>query len=302
MNAQKIGYMYASLAAIMWGSTAAVTKLLLNHLTNFQVLFYSTLFASLTLLVVCVAQGRLSEIKRYTVRDYATFAFMGFVGVLLYRYFLQAALELMPAQEAFIINYTWPIMVVVFAWLILKERMTARKLLGLFLSFFGVIVVSTKGDFSVLSFSVGGVLFALAGAIAYGFYSALGKRQHYDKYTSTMFFYVFSFIYSAIFILGTSQVPALSAGQAGGLLWLGIFPSGLAFVFWLLALKHGDTAKISNLIFVTPFLSLVYIYFMLGEEILFSSVVGLVIIVVGILIQSITRLPRIKARPIPPEV
>jgi drug/metabolite transporter (DMT)-like permease len=171
MNNQKLGYTYAFLAALMWGSTAAVTKLLLNHLTNSQVLFFSTFFALLILLAICVAQGKLSEIKRYTLNDYATFAFMGFVGVFLYRYFLQAALQLMSAQEAFIINYTWPIMVVVFAWLILKEQMTWRKLLGLLLSFFGVVVVATKGDFSTLSFSIGGVLFALAGAIVYGFYS-----------------------------------------------------------------------------------------------------------------------------------
>jgi len=283
------GYLYVSLASILWASTAAVSKLLLAYLDNLQVLFFSTLFASISLLIISVAQGKFAVVKTYTLKDYAIFALMGFIGVFLYRFFLQAALLLMPAQEAFIVNYTWPIMVVIFAWIILKEKMTSKKVVGLLLSFTGVVIVTTKGDFSVLNFSIGGVFFALAGAVVYGFYSVLGKRQTYEKFTSTTFFYIFSFLFSTIALLIFSSVPLLSLNQLGGLLWLGVFPSGLAFVFWLLALKHGDVAKISNLIFMTPFLSLIYIYFLLGEKVLLSSVVGLVVIVAGILIQSINR-------------
>jgi len=281
------GYLYVSFASILWASTAAVSKLLLVHLDNLQVLFFSTLFASISLSVISFAQGKFVVVKTYTLKDYAVFALMGFIGVFLYRFFLQAALLRMPAQEAFIVNYTWPIMVVIFAWIILKERMTWKKVVGLLLSFIGVVIVTTKGNFSVLNFSVGGVFFALAGAVVYGFYSVLGKRQTYEKFTSTTFFYIFSLIFSAIALFLFSGIPSLSLKQLGGLLWLGVFPSGLAFVFWLLALKHGDTAKISNLIFMTPFLSLIYIHFLLGEKVLLLSIVGLVFIVAGILIQSI---------------
>lgn len=158
------GYLYVSLASLFWASTAAVSKLLLVSLDNLQVLFFSTFFASISLLVISCISGRFAVIKTYTIRDYAIFAFMGFVGVFLYRFFLQAALLLMPAQEAFIVNYTWPIMVVVLAWIILKERMTWRKIFGLLLSFIGVAIVITKGNFSALNFSIDGVIFALLGA------------------------------------------------------------------------------------------------------------------------------------------
>ena len=289
MKSQKTGYVYAALASILWGSTAAVSKLLLHHLSNSQVLFFSVLFASSFLLLTSIAQGKLAIIRSYTVKDYAIFAAMGFTGVFLYRFFLQEALTLMPAQEAFVINYTWPIMVVLFAWPILKEPMTPTKLCGLLLSFIGVAIVTTKGNFSVLSFSLNGIIFALSGTVVYGLYSALSKRQTYEKYTSTTFFYIFSLVYATVLLLTTSNIPSLSAGQLGGLLWLGIFPSGLAFVFWLLALQHGDTAKISNLIFMTPFISLIYVHFLLGEKILVSSLVGLTVIVAGILVQSTSK-------------
>jgi drug/metabolite transporter (DMT)-like permease len=190
------GYIYVSLASIFWASTAAVSKLLLAHLDNLQVLFFSTLFASLSLLIISMVQGKFEVFKTYSFKDYAIFTMMGFIGVFLYRFFLQAAFMLMPVQEAFIVNYTWPIMVVIFAWIILKEKMNLKKVIGLLLSFIGVVVVTTKGNFSVLNFSIGGVLFALAGAVVYGFYSVLGKLQTYEKFTSTTFFYIFSFIFS----------------------------------------------------------------------------------------------------------
>ncbi len=280
------GYLYVSLASILWASVAAVSKLLFVKLDNFQLLFFITLFSFITLFVISVAQGKISIIKSYKLKDYLTFALMGFIGIFLYRFFFQAALLRMTAQEAYIVNYTWPIFVVIFAWIILKEKIEWRKTVGLILAFLGVVVVITKGNFSELSFSLSGSIFALLGAVVYGLYSAMGKKQTYEKYTSTTFFFLFAFIFSTITLFMFSSIPSLTLGQIVGLLWLGIFTSGLGFVFWLLALKYGDTAKISSIILITPFLSLVFIYFMLGEKILISSIIGLFIIVAGILIQS----------------
>lgn len=70
-----------------------------------------------------------------------------------------------------------------------------------------------------------------------------------------------------------------------GLVWMGVFTSALAFTCWALALKRGNTAKISNLAFIKPFLSLIYIYLLLREEISLYSVAGLAVIVLGILVQ-----------------
>lgn len=285
--AKNISYIFVLLASFLWGSTAAVGKLLLANLNNLQVLFFTTLFAFLGLFAIVLLQRKKAIIKTYTKKDYFTFAWMGFLGVFLYVFFFYGALQLLPAQEAFIINYLWPIMVVFFAILILKEQTTSRKILGIICSFVGVAIVITKGDFSTLQLgNVLGILSAIAGAIVYGLFSVLGKKQNYDKFVSMMFYYFFSFLYALIAVLLFSKIPQVSFYQLTGLIWLGIFASGLGFVFWFLALKYGDTAKMSNIIFLTPFISLVYIYFLVGEKILISSVIGLVVIVAGILVQS----------------
>jgi drug/metabolite transporter (DMT)-like permease len=102
-----------------------------------------------------------------------------------------------------------------------------------------------------------------------------------------MFFYhIFGLIFAIPAVIIFSKITAVNLPQLGGLIWLGAFTTGLAFTFWFLALKYGDTAKMSNIIFLTPLLSLVWIYFLIGEKILLSSVIGLILIVTGIIIQS----------------
>ena len=283
-----MAYIYVLLAALLWGSTAAVGKLLLTGFDNFQLLFLANLFAFIGLFCIVVLQNKLSLIKKLKAKDYLNFAGLGFLGVFLYYFFIFGALNLLPAQEAFIINYLWPIMVIVFAVIILKEKITLLKIVGLTSSFVGVVIVATKGNLGSFNFSSPlGVFLAIAAAVSYGLFSVLGKKQNHDQFISTMFYYLFATLYSLVAILLFSKFPETpSLYQLGGLLWLGIFTNGLAFVFWFLALKHGDITKMSNIIFITPFISLVYIYFLLGEQILISSIIGLIIIVSGILLQS----------------
>ena len=62
--------------------------------------------------------------------------------------------------------------------------------------------------------------------------------------------------------------------------------NAVAFIFWFKALEYGETAQMTNMVFLTPFISLIYIYFLVGEQILPSSIVGLIFIVLGIVIQT----------------
>ncbi len=273
---------------MLWSTTATVIKLLLNGLDSLQILFYASLFASLFLFCVAFFQGKLDQVKEFKLKDYYWFAGMGFVGVFVYYLGLYLALSFLPAQEAFIINYLWPVFIVVLAVPLLGESFTVRKIFALILSFVGVVFVASKGNIGSIELqSPLGVFLAVIAAASYGLFSVLGKKREYDRFLSMAFYYLFTFVYCLISILFfVSGIPTISFIQTLGLLWIGIGTSGLAFAFWSLALKHGDIAKISNLAFLTPFLSLVCIYFVLKEPILTSSLVGLIFIVSGILVQN----------------
>lgn len=277
------------MSAILWGSTAAVVKLLGINLNSLQILFYSSAIATLSLFVIALSQHKLHLVRTYTKTTYIRFAYMAFLGVFLYYVLLYTALQLVPGQEAFVVNYTWPIWVVVFASIILKEKFTNKKALAIFFGFIGVAVVITKGNILGLEVTaMRGNALALIAAVSYGLFSVLSKKNDDEKVLATMFYYAFSFIYVSLFIVLFSSLPTPTTKEWIGLIWLGVFTSGVAYVFWQLALKYGDTSKMSNVIFITPFISLVYLVVLTGEEILLSSIIGASLMVTGVLIQNYT--------------
>jgi drug/metabolite transporter (DMT)-like permease len=279
-------YLYAGISILLWASAAALVKLLLNGMDSMQVTMFSTGFGFLFMLVLNLIKKNFKVCRSYRLIDYVQMSIMGLLGIFLYYLFFYMAVEVLLAQEAFIINYLWPVMTVLFATIILKERMTSRKGIALVLSFAGVMIVITKGSLANLRMAdIKGVLLAFSAAVVFGLYAVLNKKKSYDKYFSIMIFFFVSFIFSLIYLMIKKDIPRIDAFEFAGLLWNGVFVYAIAQTTWFLALDKGNTAKISNLAFFTPFISLIYIYVFLHEKIGLYSVIGLVVIVIGIFIQ-----------------
>ena len=279
-------YVYAGISIFFWSSLATVTKLLLGSLNSMEILLVSSLFAFLFLLLVNVIKGNLKELKQYAFTDYIQMFGVGALGIFLYHLFLYMGIDAMEASQAFIINYLWPIMSVLFACIILKEKMTIRKLAAILLSFLGVIVVASDGHLLQMGkSSLVGALYCILAAVSYGLFTVLNKKNHYNQYVSMMLYYLASTLISLVYVVLAKDSFTLSLPQTLGMLWIGIFTTAIAFTTWGLALKQGDTAKISNLAYITPFLSLVWTFFILKEKLNLYSIAGLLIIVLGIFIQ-----------------
>lgn len=288
-------YICAIISVLLWSTTATVSKLLLGSLDSMQILLVSSLFSFIFLLIINCINGSIKEIKKYKTKDYLIIFALGVIGIFLYDLFFYLGINAMQASQAFIINYLWPIMTVLFACIILKEKFTIRKIIAIIISFIGVIIVSSNGNLlSIEKSSLMGTIYCLLAAILYGLFSALNKKQNYNKYTSMMLFYFNSTFISLIYVIATKRffVPELS--QTLGLLWIGIFTSAIAYTSWALALAKGDTARISNIAYLTPFISLVWTGIVLKEKISFYSVLGLVIIVLGIFIQMKNKVAETK--------
>lgn len=279
-------YLYAGISIFLWSTTATVTKLLLGSLNSMQVMLVSSLFAFVFLFIVCLIKGYLKELKSYTIKDYVRIAVTGILGTFLYHLFLYLGIDTLNASQAFIINYMWPIMSVLFACIILKERLTLRKSAAIILSFIGVIIVTANGNLlNIGKDSITGAVYCILGAVSYGLFTVLNKQKNYNKFLSMMLFYLAALIISFIYIVLFDGGFELSGMQITGLLWMGIFTTAIAFTTWALALEKGDTAKISNLAYITPFLSLVWTSLILKEELNIYSIVGLLVIISGIFVQ-----------------
>ena len=279
-------YIFAGISIIFWGSSAAVSALMLESLSSFAVLFYGSILASAFLFVLCALTGRLKKLKEIPLKDWIFMIALGVLGMFLYNWFVYMGLQRLKAQQAFIINYLWPILIVLFSCVFLGQKMNLRKSVALLLSFIGVAIVATEGSLQGLGdINLFGVAACLAAAVSYALFSVFNIKVTCDKFAATMIYYATSAILSLILLLTGEGIPMLSLPQWGGMLWYGVLVSGVSYSTWALALDHGDTAKISNLAYITPFVSLVYTYFLLGEAIVLSSFVGLGFIIAGVIIQ-----------------
>ena len=282
----KKSYFYALVSVFFWSTTTTVSKLLLHSISTMQVLAVSSVFATLFLLMVNVFKGNLKQLKSYRPRDYLVLAGVGFLGMFLYRMLLFFGVARMLASQAMIVNYLWPIMAVLASCVILREKLTVRKAIAVVMSFLGVVIVTTGGNAAGLSGSdlTGTVLVAVA-AVFYGLFVAINKRLQYDSFVSMMFYNAVAAICAILGTLFSGETLLLTLSQNLGLVWVGVCNTAIGFVAWDLAMKTGDTAKVANLAYITPFLSLVVAYFLLGDPITIWSVGGLTVIVAGILLQ-----------------
>lgn len=278
-------YVLAALSIFFWSTVATVSKLLLGEINNFQLLWANSFFAAAALAVYNIVTGRIKELKGYKLKDYIKIVLISFPGLFLYYAFYYGGTAMMPASQAFIVNYMWPMMSVIFACIILGERLTFRKAIAILISFSGVIIV-TGADLKSLDVKIiAGAVLCILGAVSYGLFTALNQKESYTKSLSNMIGFASTFVLTGVInaVRGDLFIP--SAVQLAGFAWNGIFAMAIATTAWILALKSGKTAKISNLAYITPFISLVWTSLILKEQISWYSVIGLLFIVGGILIQ-----------------
>lgn len=281
----KKSYLFAATAIMLWSTMPTVSKLLLGEMDSYKLLTLNALFATVAMLVINLCSRKWALMKRYRLKDYLKMAAIGLPGVFLYYIFFYGGSARMPASQAFIVNYLWPIMSIVFACIVLKEKMTMRKIIAVVLSFCGVFTVAGSDLLQFNKDSVIGTLSCLGAAVCYGLYTALNKKSSYDKQVSMTVATFTAFWPSLVITLLRGGDLLVTPAQLPGIFWSGAVTMALANLSWALALSTGNTAKISNLAYITPFLSLVWTFFILKEPIEPLSVLGLCIIVVGIFIQ-----------------
>jgi len=215
-------------------------------------------------------------------------AFLGLLNPYLYYIVLLKAYDLLPAQEAGTLNYIWPLVLVLLSIPILKQTISAWSVVAILISFSGIILISTHGDLFSLKFSNPfGVILAIGSAVFWAFYWIFNVKDQREAVIKLFISFCFGFLYTLITLVFTQGFSYPRLEGLGGAIYIGIFEMGITFFIWLNALKYSlTTAKVSNLIYISPFISLIIIHFVIGEVILFSTIFGLVLIVGGIIMQQ----------------
>ena len=286
---------FGLLAVLAWSTVATAFKLALRHLDHYQLLFLANLFSLLSLGVVLAVGGAWRHLQTVTRRQLGRAALLGLLNPFLYYLILFKAYALLPAQVAQPLNYTWALTLSLLSVPLLGQRLTWRDGVGGLICYAGVVVISTGGKLSGLHVtSPLGVGLALGSTIIWALYW-LGNTR-FSRGPEALDPVVGLFLGFACALPPVAVVTALfsdfvfpAAGVWGGA-YVGAIEMGFTFVLWLTAMRlAASTAKVANLIFLSPFLSLVFIRFVLGEHIVPGTLVGLVFIVGGLGLQGSGR-------------
>ncbi len=294
-NRNSVAIGYALIAVLMWATVATAFNIALQELTFIQLLTYSTGISFLALTLVLWKTHRFSSLRTIPQNEYINLIFKGLINPFGYYLILFKAYSLLPANEAMILNYTWPVILVVLSAFFLKQQFTKIDFLSIVFSFIGVVIIATKGNIFDVKFSnLFGVALALGSSAVWASYWILNMKNKIDAIIQLWFSFGVGFAASIILFIamgyhvGFSFKALLTSG------YIGLFEMSIPFIMWQFALiRASNTAVVSKFVFLSPFFSLMIIALILKETILLSSIIGFFFIIIGIILHTfLVKKPR----------
>lgn len=287
MDQQRKALVFGLLAVLAWSTVATAFKLALRHVDHFQLLFLANVFSLVALGLVLVIQGKARQLFAVSRHQFWLTFGLGMLNPFIYYLVLFKAYHLLPAQVAQPINFTWALTL---AWLsvpLLGQKLRWQDAMAGVICYAGVVVISTGGDLSSWTLADPlGVGLALGSTLIWALYWIGNTRSKLDPVVGLFLGFILALPFVTAAMLVFSSFPTSGPGWLGGA-YVGAFEMGFTFVLWLSALRlTTNTARIANLIFLAPFLSLIFINFVLGEKVVAATFVGLVLIVGGLLFQG----------------
>ena len=272
---------------LLWSTVATAFKLGLTQLTPAQLLFSACVVSTCVFGVALLINQKFStqQLTKHTITEAIL---LGLLNPLLYYLILFEAYDRLPAQLAQPLNYTWAITLALLAVPVLGQKLSGRALLGIAVSYSGVVLLLVGGQqLGGLSWDITGVGLALLSTLVWaGYWLANTKTK-----TSGVLLLCLSFAFATplvgVYCWLLDGWPPLNQHTLVYGTWVGVVEMGLAFLLWQRALRStAHAGRISQLIFLSPFLSLVLIAQVLGEPIAASSIAGLAVIVAGLVLTG----------------
>ncbi len=244
-------------AVLLWATLALLTALV-GPIPPFQLVAMAFLVGGLTGLAVQVARRR--PLRPALVHPPRVWL-LGVGGLFGYHFFYFLALQSAPAVEANLINYLWPLFIVLFAGLLPGERLGWPQLAGAVCGLAGTVVLVTGGQgiadggLAVDPAHLPGYLSAFACAIVWGVYSVMSRRMGQVPTEAVIGFCLGTALLSALCHL-LFETTVWPQGMAWFLvLAMGVGPLGAAFFVWDIGVKRGDIQALGAFSYATPLLS-----------------------------------------------
>lgn len=281
MKAKLSFHPFALVTIICWSLAYVLTRLILQHFSAFSLGFLRYLIATCTLVIVMI----LTRMKWPQAKDLPWFAASGAVGFFIYMIVFNLGQATVTAATGSVVIATVPVITALFANFIYRESLAAYQWIAILIEFIGVTVLTLMhGTFSMTS----GVFWLLCAALSLSAYNLIQRRltRTYSALQATTFSIFFGTLLLSLSaresIREVTQAPAI---QFVYLVILGVFSSAIAYVAWSKALTMAQkTSQVSNYMFLTPFLTSILGFLMIGEVPDRATIIGGLMILTGVLI------------------
>ena len=225
---------------------------------------------------------------------------IGIGGIFGYHFLYFAAFKYAPPIETNLMNYLWPLLIVLLSPLYLPSyKLHVHHLIGALLGLMGASLIITAGQLHINLIHFKGYVIAASAAFIWASYSLLTKRVPKFSTSAVGSFCLASGLlsFAAYSFTAESFIPNnLTNSDWVSLLLLGLGPMGAAFFTWDAAMKRGDPRIIGSLTYLTPLTSTLALILIGGQQMTWITLIAMVLIVLGAVIGSLDLLRNFNIR------
>ena len=287
MNRTLVGILCGLGAAAIWGGMYVVSKVVLDIIPPFSLVTLRLILGALTLVIILLLRG-FPKISSKQIWQVISVGFVGY-GVSLSLQFLGTKLS--TAANGSLVTSATPAFVLIFAWLLLGERITPLRWVALILATLGVVAVIDPRSAQLNPNLFLGNLALIGAAVTWALYSVLVRKvtQNLDVLPFSLIAFIGGLpvtVPASVWELKTIGVGQISLGVVGGVLFLGIISTALAMVLWNSAFAFVDASLAALTFFAQPVVGTALGWLFLGEKITPLFLLGGFLIGLGLLISS----------------
>lgn len=283
------GYLLVLAATLCWSTSGTFIRLILNNFAfdAWTLAFWRDLFTFAMFLLIAVALG--AKRLRVARRDLISLAAMGAISIGLFHVIWNQAVQMIPVAVATVLNYTAPFFVVLFAWILWRERPTRVQWAALFLAFVGCLLVTGAYDFRNTNLNWLGLLMGLLSGLTYGTLSIFGKSalKKYDPWTVMTYAFGFGaltvFILQPIGIVQSITLPPLAWPAVGV---LALISTVAGFSFYMNGLKTLSASSASITATLEPVIATGLAFVLLGETVSVIQMVGGALVIGAVMLLA----------------
>lgn len=279
-------------ATICWATSGTFIKIIRNDydLSAWTLAFWRDLLTFAVFLAITAVLG-LAKL-RVTRRDLIPLAAMGAISIGIFHVLWNNAVTMIPVAVATVLNYTAPVFVVLFAWLLWRERPDRRQTAAVIVAFVGCVLVTGAYNIADMNLDWLGLLVGLSTGLTYGMFTIFGKNalRRYDSWT--VLTYAFGFATATLLVMQPRAMLEMFAKPLSAWLWviaLVVVSTVAGFGLYTSGLKYLSASSASIAATLEPVIATGFAFALLGEVIDWVQMVGGILVIISVMILAVKK-------------